>query len=118
MSEDSIVWETRRERPIGVSLATVRRWRLERRGPRYRKIRALVRYSVNDRRCLGRAATRRLATHCLDHRAANVGGQIRRRLDNQIEHGLAEVLHSKDALSGSLIRISPNLWPKSFHSKG
>ena len=31
-----------------VSLATVRRWRLVGRGPRYRKLGALVRYSVQD----------------------------------------------------------------------
>jgi hypothetical protein len=31
-----------------VSLSTVRRWRYENRGPRYRKVGALVRYSLDD----------------------------------------------------------------------
>jgi hypothetical protein len=31
-----------------VSLGTVRRWRHERRGPRYRKLNNLVRYSMQD----------------------------------------------------------------------
>lgn len=33
---------------LGVSVATVRRWRLLRRGPRYRKIGASVRYQPED----------------------------------------------------------------------
>jgi predicted DNA-binding transcriptional regulator AlpA len=33
---------------LGVSLATVRRWRCQRRGPRYRKIGASVRYLPED----------------------------------------------------------------------
>jgi excisionase family DNA binding protein len=33
---------------IGVSLASLRRWRLERRGPRFIKVGALVRYRPED----------------------------------------------------------------------
>jgi predicted DNA-binding transcriptional regulator AlpA len=33
---------------LGVSRATLRRWRTERRGPRYMKISALVRYRTAD----------------------------------------------------------------------
>ena len=35
---------------LGLSVATLRRWRLLSRGPRYRKLGSLVRYSVADLR--------------------------------------------------------------------
>jgi predicted DNA-binding transcriptional regulator AlpA len=33
---------------LGVSVATVRRWRLLKQGPRYRKLGALCRYGIED----------------------------------------------------------------------
>ena len=47
MSE-AFLTEIEVSRKTKISLATLRRWRLERRGPHYRKFGALVRYGEDD----------------------------------------------------------------------
>jgi predicted DNA-binding transcriptional regulator AlpA len=47
MSE-SFLTEIEVSRKTKISLATLRRWRLERRGPSYRKFGSLVRYGENE----------------------------------------------------------------------
>jgi hypothetical protein len=49
MDENSGNWEEKRTaRWLGVGVGTLRRWRAQDRGPRYRKIGALVRYVPAD----------------------------------------------------------------------
>lgn len=45
---DSLLTEIEVAKHLHVSVACVRRWRLERRGPRFLKIGALVRYKPED----------------------------------------------------------------------
>jgi predicted DNA-binding transcriptional regulator AlpA len=45
---NSLLTENDVSQRIHVSLAALRRWRVERRGPRYLKLGALVRYRVED----------------------------------------------------------------------
>lgn len=44
----SLLTESELAKYLSVSVACVRRWRLERRGPRFRKLGALVRYRPED----------------------------------------------------------------------
>ena len=46
--ENSLLTEQDVSRRLSVSLATVRKWRVERRGPTYLKVGALVRYRPAD----------------------------------------------------------------------
>jgi hypothetical protein len=46
--DNEFLTETQLSERLHISLATLRRWRLENRGPRFRKLGALVRYGVYD----------------------------------------------------------------------
>ena len=48
MPENEFLTETQLAERLHVSLGTLRRWRLENRGPRFRKLGALVRYGEYD----------------------------------------------------------------------